>query len=58
MELSLKFHAPVTGGEVRAVAKTELRDERTIEGIAEIFDANGVKTATFQSAFRIKRRGP
>lgn len=56
MELNLKFHAPVTGGEVLAEARTEWLDERTIEGVAEVF--NGVtKVATFTSLFRVKRRG-
>jgi uncharacterized protein (TIGR00369 family) len=54
-ELCLKFHAPVKSGTVRAVAALTERDERTIKGQAEIFDENGVKTATFQSVFRVKR---
>jgi hypothetical protein len=31
------------------------RDERTIKGVAG-FDENGVKTATFQSVFKVKRQ--
>lgn len=54
MELSLKFHAPVRSGTVRAVATAVQRDERTIAGQAEIFDEEGVKAATFQSVFRVK----
>jgi acyl-CoA thioesterase len=54
IELNLKFHAPVTGGEVRAEARTEWRDERTIEGIAEVFSGD-TKAATFTSVFRVKR---
>jgi len=56
VEISLKFHAPVRSGTVRAVACIAERDERTIKGVAEVFDENGVKTATFQSVFRVKRQ--
>ena len=55
VEMSLKFHAPVRNGTVRAVASVTERDERTIKGVAEVFDENGVKTATFQSIFKVKR---
>ena len=55
-ELALKFHAPIHGGTVRAVAAATREDERTLKGIAEVFDGNGVKAATFTSVFRVKRR--
>lgn len=55
VELSLSFHAPVRSGTVRAIATIVERDERTIKGMAEVFDNNGVKTATFHSTFRVKR---
>lgn len=55
VELSLSFHAPVRSGTVRAFATIVERDERTIKGMAEVFDDNGVKTATFHSTFRVKR---
>jgi uncharacterized protein (TIGR00369 family) len=54
-EMSLKFHAAVRGGTVKAVATTEILDERNIKGVAEVFDENGVKTATFTALFRILR---
>ena len=54
VELGLKFHAPVTGGLVRAEARVNWRDERTIEGVAEVFSAE-VKVATFTALFRVKR---
>ncbi|HKZ17971.1 MAG TPA: PaaI family thioesterase [Geobacteraceae bacterium] len=57
VELALKFHAPVRSGTVRAVASITERDDRTIKGLAEIFDEDGVKTATFNSVFRVKRQG-
>jgi len=57
MELSLKFHAPVRSGTVRAVATVTEQDERNIKGVAEVFDENGSKTATFTSHFRIKGNG-
>src|SRR5512137_790775 len=56
VEMGLKFHAPVRGGEVRAVARVTERDERNIRGEAEVFDANGVKVATFTSHFKVKRK--
>lgn len=55
IELGLTFHAPVRGGSVRAVARVLDRDDRNITGEAEVFDANGVKVATFRSVFRVKR---
>ncbi|MRR57579.1 MAG: PaaI family thioesterase [Deltaproteobacteria bacterium] len=57
VELSLKFHAPLRSGTVRAVASVIEHDERNIRGMAEVFDENGVKTATFHSVFRIKSPG-
>lgn len=54
-DMSLKFHAAVRGGTVKAVATTEILDERNIKGVAEVFDENGVKTATFTALFRILR---
>ena len=57
VELALKFHAPVRSGTVRAVASITERDDRTIQGLAEVFDEDGVKTATFNSVFRVKRQG-
>lgn len=55
IELGLRFHAPVRGGIVRAVATVAERDERTIKGEAEVFDEDGVKVATFTSVFRVKK---
>lgn len=54
-ELSLTFHAPIEGGSAKAVATTVREDERTLRGVAEVFDAEGVKAATFRSVFRVKR---
>jgi uncharacterized protein (TIGR00369 family) len=56
VEMALKFHAPVLGGTVRAVARVTERDERNIRGEAEIFDEKGVKVATFTSHFKVKRK--
>lgn len=55
MEMKLKFHAPINGGTVKALAVAEFHDDRTIYGTAEVFDWNGVKSATFTSVFRVKR---
>ena len=41
VELALKFHAPVKGGTVRAVARVRSQEERTIRGEAEVFDEIG-----------------
>jgi uncharacterized protein (TIGR00369 family) len=54
--MELKFHAPVRGGIVRAVARVMERDERNIRGEAEVFDEQGVKVATFISHFKVKRQ--
>ncbi|GAM11702.1 proofreading thioesterase EntH [Geobacter sp. OR-1] len=54
-ELSLKFHAAVSGGGITAVATAERLDERTFRGVAELFDLQGVKVATFNSMFKIPR---
>ena len=55
-DLTLKFHAPVTGGSVRAEARITAQDDRVITGEALVFDALGVKVATFTSTFRVKRQ--
>jgi uncharacterized protein (TIGR00369 family) len=54
--LELKFHVPVRGGTVRAVARVTERDERNIKGEAEVFDEHGVKVATFTAHFKVKRK--
>jgi len=56
VEMSLKFHAPVKGGMVRAVARVAELEGQTIRGEAEVFDGNGVKVASFMSVFRMKRQ--
>lgn len=55
MDLGLKFHAPVRTGTVRAEARIMERDERNIKGIADVFDEQGIKVATFTSVFRLRR---
>lgn len=55
MDLGLKFHAPVRSGVVKAEARIVERDERNIKGIAEIFDEQGKKVATFTAMFRLRR---
>ena len=56
--LSLKFHAPVRSGAIRAVAVVVERDDRSIRGEAEVFNEAGVKTASFSSRFRLKASRP
>lgn len=55
-EMTLKFHAPIRSGTAKAVAQTIREDDRTIRGVAEIYDGGGVKTATFSAVFRVKTR--
>lgn len=55
-EMNLKFHAPIRGGTAKAIAQAVREDERTIRGVAEVFDGGGVKTATFTATFRVKAR--
>jgi uncharacterized protein (TIGR00369 family) len=57
-EMGMKFHAPVRGGMVRAVAEITERDERNIKGVAEVFDEQGVRVASFTSHFKAKRQKP
>ncbi len=56
VEIGLKFHAPVRSGTVKAVATVVERDERTIRGEAEVFDEAGVRVASFQSVFKVKKQ--
>ena len=55
VEMSLKFHAPVKGGTVKAVARVAEQEGRTIRGEAEVFDEHGVKVASFVSVFKMKK---
>lgn len=55
VEMSLKFHAPVKGGAVKAVARVAEQEGRTVRGEAEVFDEHGVKVASFMSVFKMKR---
>jgi acyl-CoA thioesterase len=56
VEMALKFHAPVKGGTVKAVARIAEQEGRTIRGEAEVFDENGVKVASFASVFKMKKQ--
>ena len=54
-EFCLKFHAPIHGGMVKAEADTRWLDDRNLEGIAEVFTEDGIKSATFTARFRVKK---
>lgn len=54
-EFCLKFHAPLYGGVVRAEAETAWEDERSLNGTATVFAADGTRAATFTAKFRVKR---
>lgn len=53
--LSLKFHAPVLGGTVKAVASVTENSDRDIAGEVEVVTEEGIKAATFRAVFRIRR---
>lgn len=55
IDMSLKFHAPVNWGIVKAVASVTERSEKNIRGEVVILTEEGIKAATFQAEFRIKR---
>ncbi len=55
IDMSLKFHAPVNWGIVKAVATVTGRSEKDIRGEVAILTEEGVRAATFQAVFRIKR---
>jgi len=55
IDLSLKFHAPVRWGRVRACASVTGQTERDIAGEVCIFTEENIKAATFQAVFRIKK---
>jgi acyl-CoA thioesterase len=55
IDMSLKFHAPVCWGIVKAVASVTDRSEKDIRGEVVILTEEGIKAATFLATFRIKR---
>lgn len=56
IEMTLKFHAPVRWGTVRAIAEVIERSERDIAGQVEVVTEDGIKAATFRAVFRIRRK--
>lgn len=55
IEMTLKFHAPVRWGMVRAIAEVGERGDRDIAGQVEIVTEEGIKAATFKAVFRVRR---
>ncbi len=55
IEMTLKFHAPVRWGMVRAIAEVGERGDRDIAGQVEIVTEEGIKDATFKAVFRVRR---
>ena len=55
VDMSLRFHAPVRWGRVVAEARLTEQTERDIKGEVEVITEEGIKAATFQAVFRIKR---
>lgn len=54
IELSLKFHAPVKGGTVRAEAQVTERSGRHLAGEAHVYTQDGTLCATFKARFKVK----
>lgn len=54
-DMSLKFHAPVRWGTVQARASVTGKTEKDIRGEVAVMTEEGIKAATFQAVFRIKR---
>jgi uncharacterized protein (TIGR00369 family) len=55
IDMSLKFHAPVRWGTVQAIAAVTEMSEKDIRGEVDILTEDGIKAATFQAIFRIKK---
>jgi acyl-CoA thioesterase len=55
IDMSLQFHAPVRWGTVRADATVTERSEKDIRGEVAILTEEGVRAATFQAVFRIRK---
>ena len=55
IDMSLRFHAPVLWGTVQAVAVVTGRSEKDVRGEVDILTEDGIKAATFQAVFRIKK---
>jgi uncharacterized protein (TIGR00369 family) len=55
VEMSLKFHAPVIWGILKAKASITQHEGRDISGEVELITEDGIKAATFTARFRVKR---
>lgn len=55
IDMSLKFHAPVRWGTVRACASVTGKTGKDICGEVAVMTEDNVKAATFQAVFRVKR---
>jgi len=55
IDMSLKFHAPVRWGTVRADAVVTEKTEMDVRGKVDILTEEGIRAATFQAVFRIKK---
>ncbi|BCS53280.1 PaaI family thioesterase [Geobacter sp. SVR] len=55
IEMKLTFHSPVQWGTVSAHARVLERKDRDISGKVDIITEDGVKAASFQAVFRVKR---
>jgi len=55
-DLTMQFFAPVSSGEVTAVAEVRGPDGRTFHGQASLRDCSGKEVARFTSIFRLARK--
>jgi acyl-CoA thioesterase len=55
IDIALKFHAPVRWGTIQAVASVTEKTHRDIRGEVDILTEDGIRAATFQAVFRIKK---
>jgi uncharacterized protein (TIGR00369 family) len=56
IRMGLEFHAPVRWGVLTAIASVRERQERDIQGEAELITEEGIRAATFRATFRVKRQ--
>lgn len=52
---SIRFHAPIRGGSIRACGRVTEDNEKDIWGEALVYNGNGDKVATFSAAYRKDR---
>lgn len=54
-DLTLKFHAPIRGGTVKAEARAVALSETRLTGEALVYTENGTHAATLRAHFKVKK---